>query len=272
MRLNLSFPFLILVCLVLPGTALQAQDTHKVMVPAYIFPWNDTDPGTHNVGPEWSTLIDLAKKYGDRLVVIANPNNGPGEGPDVAVPWQYQKYTEAINKVRANGAKVLGYVYTCYGLTKDTALCAGRTTEDVLQDIANWKSWYPVDGIFLDENSTDVNYLSWYKDLDKAIQAQWPTGLIVSNYGTQPAGRYLNRTGAPVMMENTAAYLDGHTSELRNLPPSSVVLIHSVTDGNWKGRRNTLKNKGATYLFVTDDGPDANPWDSLPEYLPYLFN
>lgn len=263
---------LLLSVILLVSGGLFAQATHKVMVPAYFFPYDNDDAGTHNVGPKWSALIDLAATYGDRLVIIANPGNGPGEGPNVPNPWQYQKYTEAINQVRAHGAKVLGYVFTCYGLTKDTALCAGRTTEDVLQDIASWKSWYPVDGIFLDENSTDVNYLGWYKDLDKAIQANWPNGLIVSNYGTQAPGRYLNRPGAPVMMENTAAHLDSNTSELRNLPPSSVVLIHSMTDGNWRARRNTLKNKGATYIYVTDDGIDKNPWDTLPAFLSKLFD
>lgn len=263
---NQKVQFLLSVILFVSG-GLFAQATHKVMVPAYFFPYDTADAGTHNVGPKWSTLIDLAATFGDRLVVIANPNNGPGSGKD----WEYQKFTEAINKVRSHGAKVVGYIYTCYGLTKDTALCAGRTTADVLQDIANWKSWYNVDGIFLDENSSQVEQLAWYKDLDKAILAKWPDGLIVSNYGTQPAGRYLNRAGAPVMMENTAAHLDSNTSELRNLPPSSVVLIHSMTDRNWRARRNTLKNKGAAYIYVTDDGADMNPWDTIPSFLMKLF-
>lgn len=267
--MNLRIPALILLFLMLLGTtALVAQATHKVMVPAYFFPYDNDDAGIHNVGPKWSALVDASAKYGDRLVVIANPNNGPGSGKG----WEYQKFTEAINKVRANGSKVIGYVFTCYGLTKDTALCAGRTTEDVLQDIANWKAWYAVDGIFLDENSSDIVYLSWYKDLDKAILANWPDGLIVSNYGTRPASKYLNRPGSPVMMENTAEFLDTNTSNLRNLPPASVVLIHSMTDGNWKARRNTLKNKGAAYIYVTDDGVDKNPWDSLPDFLLQLFN
>ena len=250
------------------ASVVSAQATHKVMVPAYFFPYDNTDPGTHNVGPKWSALIDIAATYGARLVVIGNPNNGPGSGKN----WEYQKFTEAINMVRSHGAKVLGYVYTCYGLSRDTLLCAGRTTEDVLQDIANWKSWYTVDGIFLDENSSNVEQLAWYKDLDKAILAKWPEGLIVSNYGTRPASKYLNRPGSPVIMENTATFLDSNTSNLRNMPPASIVLIHSMTDGNWKARRNTLKNKGAAYIYVTDDGMDKNPWDSLPDFFLQLFD
>ena len=272
MNVNRKTLFVLLACLLGTAGLVVAQDTHKVMVPAYFFPYDNDDAGSHNVGPKWSALINAAAKYGDRLVIIANPDNGPGAGPNVKDTWQFQKYTEAINKVRAHGAKVIGYVFTCYGLTRDTALCAGRTTENVLQDIANWKAWYNVDGIFLDENSSQVEQLGWYKDLDKAIQAKWPDGLIVSNYGTQPAGRYLNRPGAPVMMENTAEHLDANLRDLRNLPPSSVVLIHTTTDGNWKARRNALKNKGVAYLYVTDDGADKNPWDTLPTFLINLFN
>lgn len=245
----------------------QAQNTHKVMVPAYFFPNNDTIPGTHNVGPYWSTLIDAAKLYKDRLVVIANPDNGPGSGKD----WQLQKYTEAIQKVRAEGAIVLGYVYTCYGMTTLSEACQGRTLKNLKTDIANWKAWYPVDGIFLDECSTSPDTFTWYKNLDTYIQGLLPGALIVSNFGTPADKKFYNRrVGAPVIMENTGIFLDGNRSLLNNPPVNSVALIHSVNIAEWKKSRTILMNKGVSYFYVTNDGGE-NPWDTLPDFFMQLF-
>ena len=239
----------------------------NVLVPAYFFPYDNVNPGKHNVGPHWSTLIDAAKQYGNRLVVVANPNNGPGSGSG----WEKQKYTEAINKVRAEGGVVVGYVYTCYGLTHHSPECSGRTLAQIQSDISKWKQWYNVDGIFLDEASTDAGKVAWYQTVDQTIQSNISNALIVSNYGTKPAAEYYTRPGIHVIMENTAAQLDENARLLNNPPSESAALIHTTTDGNWSRRMKKLGNKGIKYRYVTDDGFDSNPWDSLPSFFMRLF-
>jgi hypothetical protein len=32
-----------------------------------------------------------------------------------------------------------------------------------------------------------------------------------------------------------------------------------------------MLNSGFDYLYITNDGPDGNPWDSLPSFLMQLF-
>lgn len=267
---KITLPLLTLFTCCWMSITIQAQNTHKIMVPAYFFPNDNNDPGTHNVGPNWSTLIEAAKLYKDRLVIIANPDNGPGSGSGEAWKWGLQKYTEAITKVRAEGAIVLGYVYTCYGMTTASTACQGRTLEHLKTDIANWKAWYPVDGIFLDECSTSLDTFTWYKNLDTYIQGVLPGALIVSNFGTPPAKKFYNRIGAPVIMENTGLFLDGNRTLLNTPPLNSVALIHSANIAEWKKSRTILMNKGVQYFYVTNDGGD-NPWDTLPDFFMQLF-
>ncbi len=265
--IKITLRFLMLCTCCWMSITTYAQNTHKIIVPAYFFPYDNANHGTYNVGPNWSTLIDAAKIYKNRLVVIANPDNGPGSGKD----WQLQKYTEAIQMIRKEGAIVLGYVYTCYGMTATSTACKGRTLENLKTDIANWKAWYPVDGIFLDESSTSLEMFNWYKNLDTYIQGLMPNSLIVSNFGTIPPNKFYNRIGAPVLMENTGLFLDENRSLLNNLPLNSVALIHSVKIvDDWKKSRAVLMNKGVQFFYITNDSGD-NPWDTLPDFFMKLF-
>jgi len=263
---KMTLRFLMLCTCCWMSLTTQAQNTHKIMVPAYFFPYDTIDAGTHLVGPKWSALIEAAKLYKDRLVVIANPNNGPGNGKD----WELQKYKEAIQKVRAEGAKVLGYVYTCYGMTAASTACKGRTLENLKNDMGNWKAWYSVDGIFLDESSNSLDMLTWYKNLDTYIQGVMPGAMIVSNFGTIPPNKFYNRVGAPVIMENTGLFLDANRTLLNTPPLNSIALIHSVNVADWKKSRTILMNKGIQYFYVTSDSGD-NPWDTLPDFFMQLF-
>ena len=72
-----------------------------IIVPAY------SDPTRDDI--EWDRLENAAGKLKRRLIVIANPHDGPG----AAVR---QDYLDRINKLRELGAKVIGYVYTCHGV------------------------------------------------------------------------------------------------------------------------------------------------------------
>ncbi|MEL6141008.1 MAG: spherulation-specific family 4 protein [Bacteroidota bacterium] len=249
-----------------------AAQNAKIIVPAYAFPYDNANPGIHQVGPVWSSLIEAAKTYGNRLVVIANPYNGPGSGQG----WEKQKYTEAINKVRQAGGTVLGYVHVCYGLTATTPICQGRTVGDIKSDLNKWKQWYNVDGFFLDEAPSSATHLSMIQDLDNYIVNTLGYGngrILVNNFGTMPAGTYLNQAGwVSIIMENTAAAFDANVN---SLPASgnanNAVLIHTLTSGSWQSRKNALNARQMGYYYITTDGSDWNPWDSLPSFFTQLF-
>jgi hypothetical protein len=249
-----------------------------IIVPAYFYPNDWNNPGQHNVGPYWSRLIEAARILGDRLIVIANPGSGPGTGIDA-------KYTEAIDKVRAEGGKVIGYVHTCYGLTSTSEACVPtvappnsppntpppppRSLADIHADIDKWYNWYDVDGIFLDEVSTDTDKISWYQALHSYIRGKSSTALICNNFGQQPAIGYLSIDAIACVYESYTANFDNGVNFSYLTPAQkqkSLVLLHTMTQGNWNTRFQTLSNEGIKWFYITNDQMN-NPWDVLPPFF-----
>jgi hypothetical protein len=69
-----------------------------------------------------------------------NPSNGPGKSID-------PNYVTAVKTVDSAGTGflVFGYVYTRYGK---------RPLSSVEADVNKYKSWYNVDGIFVDQTAS----------------------------------------------------------------------------------------------------------------------
>lgn len=249
-----------------PTTAASISPTEMgIIVPAYFFPYDGNNPGQHNVGPYWSSLIEAAKVLGDRLIVIANPGSGPGTGTG----WEHQKYTEAINKVRAEGAKVIGYVYTCYALTSSASWCTSRTIANVHADIDNWYNWYALDGIFLDEVSADPAQVQWYQDLHTYIRGKSSTALVCNNFGMQPNSNYFSIDAISCVYENYTANFDAGVNfsyMTTAQKEKALVLLHSLNTGTWNTRFQTLQNAGIKWFYITNDQMN-NPWDVLPPFF-----
>lgn len=250
--------------------------TNNVIVPAYFFPYDNAVPGKYNVGPNWSALIDAAKLYHGRLIVIANPGNGPGSGPSNS--WEYQKYKQAIDSVRAQGSKVLGYVHTCYGLTSTLPQCQGRTLAKIKTDVDNWKTWYNVDGIFWDEAASAANKFKWYKDTLQAYSfTKFGAGAKnYLNYGTFPDASYYAITAYHGVIENTAAGFDANynTYKTKTYPANATVLIHSLnSSANVATYVTKIKSLSANInsYYITEDVL-PNPWDTLSKWFASLFN
>jgi hypothetical protein len=262
---------LLLAVAFIPTRSVAQLSPAHVLVPAYFFPYDAAKPGTQNVGPYWSAMIDAAKVYPNRLVAVANPNSGPGSGTG----WELQKYKEAIDKLRAQKGHVVGYVHLCWGLTSSTpASCPGRTLAAIKSEIDKWKAWYNVDGIFFDEAPNTAEKVAWLKDLDAYVVSKFgPNRILVNNYGTMPTAGYFGNPGwVNIIMEQTAAYFDGHSGQLPAVNnANNTVLIHTMTSGTWQSRRDILKSKGFGYYYITTDGLDGNRWDSLPAFFSDLF-
>ena len=214
-----------------------------ILVPAYF-----------NPGSFWDGLNFAASRV--PLVAIVNPNSGPGttQSPD---------YVTAVNRLRASGGKVIGYVYTSY---------AARDTNTVQADIDRYFSFYSINGIFLDEmtDDADVNHLNYYAALYQYIQGKGTNLLVVANPGINTLETYLTRPTADVLVtfEADTGYaslvVDGwvtnhlarHFCHLPYNTPSAVTLTNYV---------NLAAARNVGWVYVTDDS-GANPWDTLPGY------
>ena len=103
---------------------MSAVMTRGVIVPTYLYPGGSTNG--------WAKVVTAAMYVN---VVILNPNSGPGA-------QKLQEFTSVVQQSQAAGIKVLGYVASWYG---------NRAIADLVSEINSYRSWYQVDGFFIDE-------------------------------------------------------------------------------------------------------------------------
>ena len=122
-----------------------------IIVPAYFYP--------EGKGLKyWNDLAVTASSGQVPLVVVINPESGPGKSLD-------QDYADINLKVRKAGAKTIGYIYSLYGK---------RPYADFVADVKAYMKWYAVDGFFIDEMSDNVNTLAYYRSLYSYIKSVNP--------------------------------------------------------------------------------------------------
>jgi Spherulation-specific family 4/PEP-CTERM motif len=227
-----------------------------LLVPAYFYP--SFDPALSY----WDEMT-AAAAAGGHITAIVNVNNGPGTSIN-------SDYSNAINSFRAAGGKVLGYVYTCFGVSSCTAgLPATRTAADVLADAQRYAAWYNVDGIFLDEMSNNVAALPFYQTVADGLRAARPSGSIVGNPGTSTPAAYLNVADTLVTYENDSASYAGAPTEpwmSTAAPQRQANLLYNVSsEATMLALVQQAAQRNVGYLYITHDVL-PNPWDQLPSY------
>ena len=224
--------------LLYPKPSSQAAGCLKMIIPAYFYP-----------GPLWDQTIS---KAGAVDIMIVNPSSGPGSTIDT-------NYTGVINKAKAAGIKIPGYVYTDYG-NRDAAV--------VKADIDKYRNFYGVNDIFLDQVSASTTALSYYQDLANYIRAT-SGSLVILNHGAIPNQAYAQIGDILLIFEGSFSEYKAATfpSWVFNYP--SDKFAHLVYDTGNKSRMNQAirlaNQQNAGYIYVTNDTL-PNPWDSLPSY------
>jgi hypothetical protein len=144
-------------------------------VPSYIYPgtaWSQIDAG--------HPPVDLA---------IINPASGPGTSAD-------PNYAAQVVTSQSEGVDVIGYVHTSYGT---------RSLTTVEHEVAEYESWYHVDGIFVDEASTSCSLeASYYAPLYAYIHSQSGLDLTVLNPGEATNQCYMNSSDLVLSFEGTS--------------------------------------------------------------------
>jgi hypothetical protein len=186
-------------------------------------------------------------------VLIINPASGPGTEP-------HPPYREAVEAAHAKGARVLGYVPTGYGAREAAAAEA---------DIDRYRSWYGVDGIFLDEAAHDPAQLPYYRALSRHARAGGGKALVVLNPGRVPARGYFDVADVVVTFEGVAAdyaaALQHTPAWVRDLPLDRIAhLLYGASREQALAAVNAPATAG--WLYVTS-GTLPNPWETLPDFL-----
>ena len=186
-----------------------------------------------------------------RLLII-NPASGPGTEP-------HPPYREAVEAAHDKGARVLGYVPTGYG---------ARDAAAVEADIDRYRSWYGVDGIFLDEAAHDPGQLPYYRALSRHARGGGKA-LVVLNPGRVPDRRYFDVADVVVTFEGVAAdyaaALQHTPAWVRDLPLGRIA--HLLYGASREQALAAAKAPAAAgWLYVTS-GTLPNPWETLPDFL-----
>lgn len=238
------------------ATAAPFAAAVEIIVPAYFYPsWM---PELN----EWHQLT-WAAQQGAQVTAIMNPSNGPGLSSS-------SDYVASINEFRAAGGKVIGYVYTCYGVNRCTPeVPPTRSTTEVLADAQKYASWYGVDGVFLDEMATQPGALPFYETVSAGLKSAHPGWEIVGNPGVTPTAGYSGL--ANTLMSFEGAYSDfvggSFLSGLTNAAATGAI-VHSVaTVAQMQEVMGLAKQYGLGAIYITDGTmASGNPYLHLPSY------
>jgi Spherulation-specific family 4 len=208
-------------------------------------------PAYFGLGPQWDQMVNLGRESD---IAIVNLADGPGPKPR-------EDYRAGIQRARQSGAKVVGYVYTLFG---------ARDIQQVKTDVDNFKSWFGVDGIFIDNMSAEAAMLPYYRELHDYIKSS-PGGFIVGNPGLVPDRGYMDTSDVLVVFEGTYdSYMSREFPDwVHDYSPDRFSHMVYETSGAAQMadvvRVSTSRNAG--YVYATDGRLPLN-WQNLPNYWP----
>ena len=215
----------------LPPAKPTAGEVH-LLVPAYFGP-----------AEGWAAMCS---EMPAGSTAIVNPESGPGSA-------KQSSYSSAITGCNSDGQKVIGYVYTEEG---------HRSISTVEAQIADYYSWYPVGGIFLD-GMAEAPDTSYYATLESFIHAKG--GIVVGNPGdTASTDWQLGVVDQVVVFEGSAsefAHYEPATWVTAAAPSRIAIIVYSAT----VGACSTAEADNAGSVFVTNLS-EPNPYGALPSY------
>jgi len=209
------------------------------MIPLYTYP-----------GSTWTNVIAVQKANpGVPIVAIINPNSGPGASMD-------PNYVSGILSLQAAGVEVIGYVPTGYG---------SRSISAVESMVNDYKSWYPVTGIFFDEMANVAGYEGYYSTLNSYSKSLGFT-YTVGNPGADTIPSYIGKVDTIVIYENqglpSLSTLEGWHSNYGK--GNFAMMAYGVQSVNQSYPSTASPHVG--YIYITN-AELPNPYDALPPYL-----
>ena len=206
----------------------------QTAVPAY---FSDTQ--------SWAQISSADRRPG---FVVANPSSGPGT---VKAPWIAAAYLPALTA----GVPLAGYIHTGYG---------NRPLQQVLTDIDNYRTWYGITRIFLDETPYQCDTIPYYSSIVGAVHQQG--GTVILNPGMNPESCWSGVAEVVVNFEGSAATYQTWQPAAWTQTSSSTAFWHVIYGAGLFDGTSLLETAGqrnATWAYITDDVL-PNPFDRLP--------
>ena len=216
--------------------AVAVYGVEGLLIPFYHFPTpND---------PKVAKLIAYKKAYPHiKFLVIINPNNGNF----LRVQSNFASMIKALADANIT---VLGYIYSSYAKREFFAL---QKRVDAWKQYKQWG----VQGIFVDEVSTDIRNYPYYQKLSSYIKHNF--SLVVFNPGTSIDEKFENIADIIVVKEHFKSAKN--STQIKD----SAILLHAVK--NFENIKQDLATY--QYIYVTEQS-GGNPWENLSVYMPKL--
>src|SRR5436309_10470447 len=183
------------------------------------------------------------------MIAIIDPNSGPGSSPNT----NYATLTQRLHSV---GIIVIGYTWVNYG---------SRNISDVFTAIDEYKSWYNVDGIIIDQMSYYGGDENYYSSLTNHAKSDG-LALVIGNPGTETRPSYVGTVDTIILYEDSGApaisYLGGWHANYDKA--NWGILPHGVNSLSKSYLASASKYVGYIYM---SNGTMPNPWNSLPPYF-----
>jgi hypothetical protein len=222
-----------------PPTEPAGSGCQQSFVPSYFYS-----------GTLWDQAIDTSPTPS---VMFLNVDNGPGTGP-------VSHFQQLVQTAQQHGITVLGYVSTEY-----TAV----SIADVEAQVADYISWYGVNGIMLDLGQGTPAAQPYYQTLYDYIHGHITNADIWINVGAYPdSSSFMSVANVVMVFEGSYSSFEG------NSPPSWVngfarnrfaQVVYETPQADLSAVVSQSWSRRAGYLFVTDqDLP--NPYGAMPSY------
>jgi hypothetical protein len=185
--------------------------------------------------------------------MLLNVDSGPGTGP-------LSYFQTLVSQAQDAGITVLGYVSTSYG---QSAISSVET------QVQEYKSWYGVNGIFLDLTQGTPGEFSYYQTLANFIRSTIPHGVVWLNPGDYPDPKFMSIANVVMVFEGSySSYLsDQVPSWISQYSPSQFAhVVYDTPASDLASAVSLSRERRAGHLFVTDLSVPGNPYGALPSY------
>lgn len=247
----------------------------ELLVPAYANPAGGDGPLM------WSNIAAVGAAGEPGITFILNPASGPGVGPIDPNYINVGGTTGALLTATASGATAIGYIATGYA-ARD--LSAVEADIDLYLSAAYWRgAGIQISGFFFDEVSNDLANVDYYESLKEYVGNHASGFSIMGNPGVgttfdSSSGTsgftitdYVNAFDTLVTFEQSGLnYRTNYTapSWLGSVDASHFAhIVHSESSlSDMLADVALAVDRGAGYLYVTDDPLSPNPFDNVPTY------
>jgi hypothetical protein len=200
----------------------------------------------------WEQAAD--SKPAPSVMILDISGLGAGEAP-------VAHFQTVVRQEKAAGVTILGYSSTAFGQ---------RPAAQVEADARNYRTWYDVSGMFLDEVRGVASQLPYYKELAAYIHRAIPGSTIWINPGTYPDQQYMSVANVVMAFEGpydaySAVEPPGWAYEYR--PSRFAHTIYATAPSQVRSAISLSRSRNAGYVYITDES-GANPYNGLPSYWP----